>query len=210
MPETNSDNRLLLASASPRRAELLVQIGVPFSTAATAIEETRQPGEDPQSYVLRLAEEKARAGRALAGRQENLWSLGADTVVVAGGQVLEKPRDFNDYARMMRLLSGAEHRVLTAICLTGAAATYREIAETTVRFRTLDRHQIEAYWETGEPADKAGGYGIQGMGALLVASIEGSYSNVVGLPLETLAPLLARAGIAYWQFDKRGALGGTL
>ena len=210
MPETNSEHRLLLASASPRRAELLVQIGVPFSTAATAIEETRQPGEDPQSYVLRLAEEKARAGRALAGRQENLWSLGADTVVVAGAQLLEKPRDFNDYARMMRLLSGAEHRVLTAICLTGAAATYREVAETTVRFRRLDRHQIEAYWETGEPADKAGGYGIQGMGALLVASIEGSYSNVVGLPLETLAPLLERAGIAYWQFDKRGALGRTL
>ncbi|WP_295798713.1 nucleoside triphosphate pyrophosphatase [uncultured Microbulbifer sp.] len=207
MPEINPENRLLLASASPRRAELLVQVGVPFSTAATAVEEARAPGEDPQSYVLRLAEEKARAGRALAGSAENLWSLGADTVVVAENQVLEKPRDFNDYARMMRLLAGAEHRVLTAICLTGAAATFREVAETRVRFRDLSRHQIEAYWETGEPADKAGGYGIQGMGALLVAAIEGSYSNVVGLPLETLAPLLERAGIGYWQFDKRSELG---
>lgn len=207
MPDTNSDNRLLLASASPRRAELLVQIGVPFSTAVTAVEETREAGENPQSYVLRLAEAKARAGRNLAGSAENQWSLGADTIVLAGDQVLEKPRDFNDYARMMRLLSGAEHRVLTAICLSGAAATFRELAETRVRFRELSRHQIEAYWETGEPADKAGGYGIQGMGALLVASIEGSYSNVVGLPLETLAPLLDRAGIAYWQYDKRSELG---
>ncbi len=184
-----------------------MQIGVPFSTAATQVEETRRAEEDPQSYVLRLAEEKARAGLALAGGDERLWSLGADTVVVAGEQVLEKPREFADFARMMRLLSDAEHRVLTAICLTGARETLSQIVETRVRFRALDRRLIEAYWDTGEPADKAGGYGIQGMGALLVASIEGSYSNVVGLPLEALAPLLERAGIPYWQFDKRSELG---
>ncbi|MFV8782282.1 Maf family protein [Microbulbifer sp. SA54] len=207
MPEAKSDSRLLLASASPRRAELLMQIGVPFSTAATQVEETRRVDEDPQSYVLRLAEDKARAGLALAGGSERLWSLGADTIVVAGEQVLEKPREFADFARMMQLLSGGEHKVLTAICLTGARETFREVAETRVRFRPLDRRLIEAYWETGEPVDKAGGYGIQGMGALLVASIEGSYSNVVGLPLETLAPLLERAGIPYWQFDKRSELG---
>lgn len=207
MPDSSLDNRLLLASASPRRAELLMQIGVPFSTAATAVEETLQPGEDPESYVARLAHAKACAGLALAGADTSLWSLGADTVVVAGGQVLEKPRDFTDFARMMRLLSGAEHRVLTAICLAGPNTTCSEVVATRVRFRELDRRLIEAYWNTGEPADKAGGYGIQGMGALLVTAIEGSYSNVVGLPLETLAPLLERAGIGYWQFDKRSGLG---
>lgn len=184
-----------------------MQIGVPFSTAATQVEETRRAEEDPQSYVLRLAEDKARAGLALAGGDARLWSLGADTVVVVGEQVLEKPREFADFARMMRLLSDSEHSVLTAICLTGARETFSQVVETRVRFRPLDRRLIEAYWETGEPADKAGGYGIQGMGALLVASIEGSYSNVVGLPLEALAPLLERAGIPFWQFDKRSELG---
>ncbi|MCK7598322.1 Maf family nucleotide pyrophosphatase [Microbulbifer sp. CAU 1566] len=210
-PSDARPQRLILASASPRRAALLMQIGVPFSTAATDIVETRSPGESPRDYVLRLAEEKSRAGLALAGiegdRNSNLWSLGADTLGVAGGEILEKPRDFTDFARMMRLMSGTEHSVLTAICLSGAEASYRKVVETRVRFRALDRRLIEGYWNTGEPADKAGGYGIQGMGALLVESISGSYSNVVGLPLEALAGFLEQAGIEFWQFDKRSDAG---
>lgn len=203
MSESVSRNRLLLASASPRRAQLLMQVGVPFSSAATNVEEVRGIGESPTDYVQRLAEDKARAGLAVAGEEPGLWVLGADTMGVIDGEILEKPRDFTDFARMMRLLSGREHSVLTAICLCGAGAVHNRLVETRVRFRSLDRRLIESYWETGEPLDKAGGYGIQGMGALLVESISGSYSNVVGLPVETLAPLLEQVGIAYWQFDKR-------
>ena len=125
--------------------------------------------------------------------------LGADTVVLAGDQLLEKPRDRDDFIAMMRLLSGAEHSVLTAVCLSGSDRSLRQLVETRVRFRPLDSAQIEAYWHTGEPADKAGGYGIQGFGAALVESINGSYSNVVGLPLEALVPMLEQAGIRYWQ-----------
>ncbi|WP_239692532.1 Maf family protein [Microbulbifer mangrovi] len=206
MPQSIPEQRLILASASPRRAELLMQIGVQFSTAATSVEELRGIEESPQAYALRLAEEKSRAGLALQDRG-NVWSLGADTLGVIDGEVLEKPRDFTDFARMMRLMSGREHSVLTAVCLTGSASAFSEVVETRVRFRALDRRLIEGYWNTGEPADKAGGYGIQGMGALLVESIHGSYSNVVGLPLETLAGFLDQAGIPYWQFDKRAGAG---
>mgnify|MGYP002278623420 CR=1 FL=1 len=202
--QPDTPQRLVLASASPRRAELLMQIGVPFSSAATSVEERRHPDESPEAYVLRLAQEKSRAGLALQDKP-GTWSLGADTLGVVDDEILEKPRDFTDFARMMRLMSGREHSVLTAICLTGAAQSFSEVVETRVRFRALDRTLIEGYWNTGEPDDKAGGYGIQGMGALLVESIHGSYSNVVGLPLETLGGFLERAGIPYWQFDKRTA-----
>ncbi len=189
-----------------------MQIGVPFSSAATSVEEIRQPGESGREYVLRLAQEKSRAGLALAHNDATAWSLGADTLGLVDDEILEKPRDFTDFARMMRLMSGREHTVLTAISLTGTEQSFCDVVETRVRFRPLDRALIEGYWNTGEPQDKAGGYGIQGMGALLVESIHGSYSNVVGLPLETLAGFLQRAGIPYWQFDKRssGADAGTI
>ncbi|WGL16464.1 Maf family protein [Microbulbifer bruguierae] len=203
--------RLILASASPRRAELLRQIGVSFSTAATDVEEIRRVDEPPGDYVLRLAQEKSRAGLALAvaggATGDNIWSLGADTLGVVDGEILEKPRDFTDFVRMMRLMSGREHSVLSALCLTGKGAAFSDVVETRVRFRELDRRLIEGYWETGEPADKAGGYGIQGMGAMLVESIHGSYSNVVGLPLETLAGFFERAGIEYWQSGNPKAQG---
>ncbi|WP_166217010.1 nucleoside triphosphate pyrophosphatase [Microbulbifer sp. SH-1] len=199
MPTPQSTQRLILASASPRRAELLRQIGVPFAVAATSVEERRDADESPRDYVLRLAQEKSRAGLAQAHSQRDVWSLGADTLGVVDDQILEKPHDFADFSRMMRLMSGREHSVLTALCLSGAGGEFSEVVETRVHFRALDRALIEGYWHTGEPQDKAGGYGIQGMGALLVASIRGSYSNVVGLPLETLAGFLERAGIAYWQ-----------
>ncbi|AQQ67007.1 septum formation inhibitor Maf [Microbulbifer agarilyticus] len=197
--------RLLLASGSPRRAELLSQIGVPFFSAATSVEECRRPEESGREYVLRLAQEKARAGLAQSEVEAGAaaWSLGADTLGIVQEEVLEKPRDFTDFRRMMGLMSGAEHAVLTAICLTDGDQSFNAVVETRVRFRELSDRLIEDYWNTGEPRDKAGGYGIQGKGALLVASIQGSYSNVVGLPLETLSGFLERAGIPFWQFDRR-------
>ncbi|MCA0899235.1 Maf family protein [Microbulbifer agarilyticus] len=207
--QTTPAPRLLLASGSPRRAELLSQIGVPFFSAATSVEECRRPDESGREYVLRLAQEKARAGLAQSevgeweGKRAAVWSLGADTLGIVQDEVLEKPRDLADFRRMMGLMSGAEHAVLTAICLTDGDQSFSTVVETRVRFRELSDRLIEDYWNTGEPRDKAGGYGIQGKGALLVASIEGSYSNVVGLPLETLSGFLERAGIPFWQFDRR-------
>ncbi|WP_346839293.1 nucleoside triphosphate pyrophosphatase [Microbulbifer sp. SAOS-129_SWC] len=200
MPNTPAHSRLLLASGSPRRAELLAQIGVPFARVTPDVAEQRRSGESARDYIGRLARDKAAAGRAIsaAGDDTGLWVLGADTLVLAGDEVLEKPGDFAAFAAMMQLLSGREHRVLTAVCLNGAERQFLELVETRVRFRPLNEQLIETYWHTGEPADKAGGYGIQGLGAALVESIRGSYSNVVGLPLETLVPMLEQAGIPYW------------
>lgn len=199
MPNTPVDSQLILASASPRRAQLLAQIGVPFIQRPTAVAEVRAADESPRDYIQRLAREKARAARQSQPAAGPQWVLGADTVVLASDQLLEKPRDREDFLSMMRLLSGAEHSVLTAICLSGSDRSLQQLVETRVRFRPLDSAQIEAYWHTGEPADKAGGYGIQGFGAALVESINGSYSNVVGLPLEALVPMLDQAEIRYWQ-----------
>nr|WP_255771561.1 Maf family protein [Microbulbifer guangxiensis] len=193
----------MLASGSPRRAQLLAQIGVRFIQCPTAVPEECGPGEAPAAYVARLAREKALAGLVLAADCQPVpaWSLGSDTLVVAGDWVLEKPRNFADFAAMMSLLSGAEHSVLTAVCLASRGDTLSETVETRVRFRTLDQARIEAYWQTGEPRDKAGGYGIQGLGAALVTAVNGSYTNVVGLPLEVLVPMLEQAGIPYWQWE---------
>lgn len=198
MPNSPADSRLLLASGSPRRAELLVQINVPFSQATPSVPEKQGANEKPQDYIQRLAQDKAAAGLALCDESGDLWALGADTLVLAGDRVLEKPRDFTDFESMMHVLSGSEHSVLTAICLRGSGRQFAHLTETRVRFRHLNNRLIEAYWRTGEPADKAGGYGIQGLGAALVESISGSYSNVVGLPLEALVPMLEKAGIPYW------------
>lgn len=204
MPNSSTDSRLLLASASPRRAQLLAQIGVSFEQCAPSIAEVRSADESPQDYVQRLAREKAAAGRQSRAENPHLWALGADTLVLAGDRVLEKPRDFADFESMLRALSGVEHSVLTGICLRGSEQQFSRVVETRVRFRHLTAQQISAYWQTGEPRDKAGGYGIQGFGALLVESISGSYSNVVGLPLEALAPMLDGAAIAYWSAGSGG------
>ncbi|SHE99951.1 septum formation protein [Microbulbifer donghaiensis] len=199
MPNSFAASRLLLASGSPRRAALLAQIAVPFSQVTPAVPEQRQAGESPQDYIQRLAHDKAEAGLQLTDESNaGLWSLGADTLVLAGDRVLEKPRDFADFESMMRALSGTEHSVLTALCLRSTERQFSRQVETRVRFRHLTTTQIDAYWRTGEPADKAGGYGIQGLGAALVESISGSYSNVVGLPLEALVPMLEHAAIPYW------------
>ncbi|WHI48334.1 Maf family protein [Microbulbifer sp. VAAF005] len=199
MTKSASDNRLLLASGSPRRAELLTQIGVSFSQLSPSVIEQKQPNESTLEYIERLAHDKVIAGFRAAGCPEGLWTLGADTVVMAGDRLLEKPEDFTDFESMMLTLSGVEHSVFTAVCLRSQECQFSRVVETRVRFRHLSRAQIADYWRTGEPVDKAGGYGIQGFGAALVEAFSGSYSNVVGLPLEALIPMLDHAGIPYWQ-----------
>ena len=197
---------LCLGSASPRRSELLRQIGVPHCVRSVELDETVQPGEAPADYVLRLAAAKAlavQAARSAAGAQ-SLPVLGADTTVTIDGAVLGKPRDSAELAAMFGTLSGREHEVLSAVAVAtrdadGAPQVRTRLSRTRVRFRAIGPGEAETYWATGEPRDKAGGYGIQGLGAVFVESIEGSYSGVVGLPLAETAALLREAGVPMWQ-----------
>lgn len=189
---------LYLASGSPRRAELLAQIGVPFTVLkAPDIDETVHAGEHPRDYVARMAREKAAAGRAAAPGPAPV--LGADTTVVLGDRVLGKPADDRRALAMLQDLQGREHHVLSAVCLMAGDTPRLAVSETRVRLRALDEARLRAYIATGEGRDKAGAYGIQGLGAALVASLSGSYSGVVGLPLEETVPLLEWAGVPYWQ-----------
>lgn len=196
---------IYLASQSPRRRELLAQIGAPFEAFAVDIDETPAASESPESLVMRLAREKARAGRSLlVERGQPLHPvLGADTVVVCDGEALGKPRDRDDGLRMLERLSGRSHQVLSAVALAGEQE-WCECVATRVHFRPIERDEMERYWATGEPQDKAGGYGIQGAAAVFVRAIEGSYSSVVGLPLCQTAELLRRAGVDYWCFAVPG------
>jgi len=188
-----SDRPLVLASGSPRRAELLRQAGIRFEVSVPDVDETLHPGEAPEAYVRRLAAAKA---RHVAASHPGRPVLGADTTVVVDGQVMGKPYDAADAARMLGQLSGRSHLVLTGVCLIGPAGETRiDAAVTTVEFRALQAAEIGEYVDSGEPMDKAGAYGIQGKGALLVASIDGSWSNVVGLPLEILPGLLESIGV---------------
>ncbi len=191
---------LQLASASPRRAALLEQMGVPYDRLNPPdIDEHAHMGETPAAYVSRMAREKARVGQQRAGDRAGVV-LGADTVVVFGDAPLGKPGDEAEAAAMLHRLSGGRHRVLSAVCLY-AHGRYRDVlVETAVHFLQLTDELINAYVATGEPLDKAGAYGIQGLGAALVAGIEGSYTNVVGLPLAELRPLLEWAGVPYWRW----------
>jgi len=181
-----------LASQSPRRRELLAQIGIRHDVLEVEVDETPRGGEAPAEYVLRLALAKARAGHRL---RPDRPVLGADTAVVQDDRILGKPLDRQDAAAMLAQLSGREHRVLTAVALVGDREETR-LSVSRVRFRPIDAAEAAAYWETGEPADKAGGYAVQGLGALFVESIGGSYSGVMGLPLFETGELLRRAGIA--------------
>jgi len=191
---------LYLASGSPRRAELLRQIAVPFSVLpAPDIDETPLPQELPQEYVCRMAREKAQAGAAAAHGQPAGAVLGADTAVVLGDEILGKPADKQQALAMLKSLNGGEHQVMSALALLHRGQLEVRYAITQVQFRDLDEAQLQAYVDTGEGADKAGGYGIQGLGAALVASLTGSYSGVVGLPLEQMVELLDQVGIRYWQ-----------
>lgn len=188
-----------LASHSPRRRELLKQIGVRFQLLATAVDETPLEGEEPRDYVARMAEAKAEAGAAvLAEHGDHHRVLGADTSVVVDGQILGKPIDRDDAVRMLNLLSGRSHEVMSSITLLGDGRRETRLSITEVTFRKLSEDLIAQYWESGEPRDKAGAYGIQGLGAVFVEKMVGSYTGVVGLPLEELVPLLDEFRVPYW------------
>ncbi|MDX1802890.1 MAG: nucleoside triphosphate pyrophosphatase [Alcanivorax sp.] len=189
--------QLLLASGSPRRAELLRQIGVSFTVlSAPDIDETPDRQEAPLDYVSRMAREKAAAG---AGNVTDAVVLGADTAVILDGRILGKPVDASHSLSMLEQLNGQTHQVISAVCIDAGGQQQVRTSITDVRFRQLPPAMLQSYVATGEGADKAGGYGIQGLGAVLVAAINGSYSGVVGLPLEQTVILLEGAGIPYWQ-----------
>jgi septum formation protein len=190
-----------LASGSPRRRELLAQIGVRFDVIAAAVDETRLAEESPESYVRRLAIAKARAGDAAvqASGERRLPVIGADTSVVLGDTVLGKPADARHAEDMLLSLAGREHRVLTAVAVFSDGGSQVRVSDTRVRFRPITAGEAQAYWRTGEPADKAGGYGIQGFGGVFVESLTGSYSGVVGLPIFETTELLKLYKVPHWQ-----------
>jgi septum formation protein len=185
---------LILASASPRRRELLAQAGFEFRVHPTHIPEDPRPGEEPIAYVTRLAREKAQAAFARLAADstsgDELVVLGADTTVTLDSRILGKPEDAADAARILRLLSGRSHRVVTGVALVTVRSTQVAAEVTAVRFLTLSEAEIEAYVATGEPMDKAGAYAIQGRAARWIPRIEGCYFNVVGLPLALVSSLL--------------------
>lgn len=185
-----------LASVSPRRRELLAQIGVPHVVVGAHIDETARPGERPREYVSRMAREKAVAVRE---RGEALPVLAADTTVVLDDVIYGKPRDREEGVAMLQRLSGRLHEVLTAVAVADARGVDLRLNVSSVRFRPLTLEECNAYWETGEPRDKAGGYAVQGGAAVFIESLSGSYSGVMGLPLFETAELLRAAGIAYWE-----------
>lgn len=185
---------LVLASQSPRRVELLEQLGVSFSQTPADIDERQLSDEVVEDYVARLAWEKSAAVQS--GLDDDTVVLAADTCVVLDDEVLGKPEDHFDALAMLARLSGREHRVLTAVCVRLGAQVEEGVSESRVRFMNLSRDQCEAYIATNEPWDKAGGYGIQGLAGAFVESIDGSYSGIVGLPLSLTWQLLQRVGVA--------------
>ncbi len=192
---------LYLASKSPRRRELLQQIGVTHEVVDADVVEIPRTHESPSDYVQRLAREKAEAGYASVKRLqlEPKPVLGADTIVVINNEILEKPRDAEHAANILRTLAGATHQVMTAVAMVSEDQQAIKLSVTDVVFRALDEHEITAYWHTGEPRDKAGGYGIQGLGAVFVQQIRGSYTGVVGLPIEQTLELLQEFSVPWWQ-----------
>lgn len=191
---------LYLASQSPRRRELLGQLGVQFEPLTLSVPEERGADEPPAQYVERLALDKARAGLARLGEQGLPAApvLGSDTIGVCLGKVLEKPLGRDHALTMWRLMSGREHQVMTAVAVCSPEREAVCRVTTTVWFRALDEREMEAYWASGEPRDKAGGYGIQGLGGVWVDRIEGSYSAVVGLPMAQTAELLNQFQVPWW------------
>jgi len=192
---------IVLASASPRRQELLINAGIEFVVRPANIPEVRLPDESPKGFAERMAQEKARTIRdnveaAHPQNENSLAVLGADTVVVIGNEVLGKPTNSGDAARMLRLLSGREHSVITGVCLSGE--TFEDVrSETTiVYFGELSEWDIKSYIKTGEPMDKAGAYAIQGMASRWISKIEGDYNNVVGLPVDLVLQMLREHGVS--------------
>jgi len=189
MSTSRAPQRFVLASASPRRRELLSQLGLPFDVDAAHLDETPRDGEAPSAYVERLALEKA---AAVANRHSGRIVLAADTTVALGAEILGKPRDDAEAAQMLSRLSGRVHEVFTGIAASGRARVVR----TAVRFKALTPQEIAWYVATGEPRDKAGAYAVQGKAGAFVEALEGSPTNVIGLPLAETLALLAEAGLA--------------
>lgn len=187
------DERLHLASASPRRRELLHALGLVFTAAAEDVDESRRPGEDAGTMAVRLAVAKAHAAAA-DGRSDKVI-LAADTVVTLGDDVFGKPQSRDDALNMLDVLSGTTHRVLTGVAVVHRGEVRSAVSESVVRFREISPDEASLYWQSGEPRDKAGAYAIQGKGGIFVAAISGSYSGIVGLPVFETAQLLGQAGI---------------
>jgi septum formation protein len=175
--------RLILASASPRRRELLAAAGFTFEVDAATVDETRRAGEDAVAYASRVALEKA---QEVAARHADAAVLGADTIVLVGGEVLGKPADEDDARRMLRALSGRPHEVLTAVAIVKGGEVFAEVARTMVWMREISDQEIAAYVLSGEPMDKAGAYAIQGLASRFITRIDGEYANVVGLPVSVV------------------------
>jgi septum formation protein len=188
-----------LASGSPRRRELLQQIGVSFRVVGTGVDEAVLSAETAPTYVLRLAAAKAEAGWTRSRGAQPAPVLAADTAVVLDGKILGKPADRQDAESMLQQLSGRAHEVLTAVALRTVDGLQSRISRSEVTFRTIPAAEARAYWETGEPHDKAGAYAIQGRAAIFVADLRGSFSGVMGLPLFETAELLREAGVSHWR-----------
>jgi septum formation protein len=186
--------RFILASSSPRRRELLTSIGLEFDVIPSHVPEVHRTGEAPADYVARLSRDKA---NAIATVHPSQWIIAADTTVLLGDQLLEKPADAAHAARMLSLIAGQTHTVYTGVTLQHLGQQYcdNRVAESKVRMLPLSAREIEWYVATGEPLDKAGAYAVQGIGAMFIDSIDGSYTNVVGLPLATLFQMMRKAGI---------------
>ncbi len=186
---------IFLASQSPRRRELLNQIGINHQVVRTEVNEMPLPGEAPAEYVIRLALEKARSGRRALGPNVHQPVLGADTTVVVDNTILGKPIDQLDAEDMLSKLSNREHQVLTGVALVSNRDELTCLSVSQVHFREIGPAEAADYWQTGEPEDKAGGYAVQGLAALFISRIEGSFSGVMGLPLFETGELLKRSGI---------------
>ena len=193
---------IYLASGSPRRRELLAQIGVPFQVLDVTVDEARQPREAPDAYVVRLARQKADAGWRARPLRNPSPVLAADTTVVLDGEILGKPNDRSDGEQMLRALGGRTYEVLTAVVVVMAQGLISRTSRSEVTFRAISGAEARDYWATGEPQDKAGGYAIQGAAAIFVANLRGSYSGVMGLPLFETAELLQQAGVPHWSYSR--------
>lgn len=186
--------KFILASASPRRRELLAAARFDFDVIPSSVPEVHQPGESPEEYVARLSRDKA---AVVAARYLDRWVIAADTTVLLGDELLEKPSDAADAKRMLAAIAGKTHMVYTGVTLQNAAAGFHEtrVAESEVRILPLTEREIDWYVATGEPFDKAGAYAVQGIAAMFIDSVHGSFTNVVGLPLALLYQMLRKAGI---------------
>ena len=201
-PDTGAP-RIVLASQSPRRRELLTLVGIPHEVRPADIDETLLPGETPEGHSERLAREKV---RTIASREPDAVVVGSDTIVVVDGDILGKPRDMDEARRMLARLSGRAHTVFTAVAVARGPRMAAGVERVGVTFRALASWEIDAYVATGEPMDKAGAYGIQGFGATIVERVDGDYFAVMGLPLVRLVRLLAEVGIRY-EFGRVSSVG---